>query len=113
MGDFEPDAFINEEDAGFKQFKVFDIGDIVTVKDRVSLLDSCSRFGNIFVGRQNGFDLYRQADMETNDNPNPVSLYLKWGNILQGPSNCAFKKRNVIFYVLLNFKFFNKNSITP
>jgi len=34
MGDFEPDIFKNPEDAGFKQHKLFDIGDVISIKDR-------------------------------------------------------------------------------
>lgn len=74
MGEFEPDTFKNQEDAGFKQHKLFDIGDIISIKERVSFVDSCSRFGNVFVGRQNGFDLYRQTDFDTLEHdPRPVA----------------------------------------
>ena len=64
MGEFEPDVFKDPGECGFKQIKVFDIGDIVSTTERIHFLDSCSRFGNVFVGRQSGFDLYRQADLE-------------------------------------------------
>ena len=49
------------------------------IQDRISFLDSCSRFGNVFVGRQSGFDLYRQSDLDTgSQDPKPkVSVSLK------------------------------------
>ena len=47
--------------------KIYDIGDVINQKDRIHFLDSCSRFGNVFVGRQNGFDLYAQADLEKSE----------------------------------------------
>ena len=47
--------------------KVYDIGDLMNQRERVSLLDSCSRFGNVFVGRQNGFDVYCQTSLENSE----------------------------------------------
>ena len=47
--------------------KIYDIGDVINQKDRIHFLDSCSRFGNVFVGRQNGFDVYAQAELEKSE----------------------------------------------
>ena len=46
MGEFEPDIEVDEDKAGFKQDKTFDIGDLISQKERISYLDSCSR--NVF-----------------------------------------------------------------
>ena len=48
MGDFENEIEIDEDKAGFKQDKIFDIGDLISQKERLSYLDSCSRYINIY-----------------------------------------------------------------
>lgn len=73
MGEFEIEVFIEKEDAGFALVKEFDIGDIINNEGRMHLLDSCSRFGNVFVGRKFGFDVYSVTELETNsDSPKPL-----------------------------------------
>ncbi|CBY25018.1 unnamed protein product [Oikopleura dioica] len=64
MGDFEIEVFIEREQAGFSLVREFDIGDEINSDSRMHMLDSCSRFGNLFVGRKFGFDLYKITDLE-------------------------------------------------
>ena len=54
MGDFEPEIEIEPEKAGFKRDNEFEIGDTIKPekRERCSYLDVCSRFGHVFVGRQ-------------------------------------------------------------
>ena len=48
MGDFEIEVFIEREQAGFSLVREFDIGDEINCDSRMHMLDSCSRFGNLF-----------------------------------------------------------------
>ena len=86
MGEFDPECLQPPEVAGFKQLKILDIGDIISTKERISFLDSCSRFGHVFIGRQNGFDVYKASEIESAKNePKPlVSVSLK-GTICDYP----------------------------
>ena len=64
MGEFEIEVFIEAEEAGFSLVREFDIGDEINCDNRMHMLDSCSRFGNVFVGRKFGFDLFKVTELE-------------------------------------------------